>query len=114
MLVDLSITGAHMRPAALVALCLCVCSTANAAEIELADGSVVVGSILRLENGEDLVVDTAHMDEVVIAWDAITQMRNTKVVDVELFDGTGNTQSGATSTIAGSCLRMGRGPDGQN
>ena len=77
-----------MKPAALAALCLCVFNAAHAAEFELADGSVVIGSILRLENGEDLVVDTAHMDEVVIAWDSVTRLRNTNVVDVELFDGT--------------------------
>lgn len=60
---------------------------ANAAEVHLEDGSVIVGSIISLEDGEDLVVDTKHMDEVVIEWASVTQVRNTEVVDIELFDG---------------------------
>ncbi len=76
-----------MKSAALVALCLGGTSIANAAEFQLADGSIVIGSIIRLENGEDLVVDTEHMDEVVLAWDSVMQIRNTETVQVELFDG---------------------------
>ena len=77
-----------MKPAALVASCLCAVFPANAAEIELADGSVIFGSIIRLDNGVDLVVDTAYMDEVVIEWDSVSQIRNTDIVQLELFDGT--------------------------
>ncbi|MDJ0794110.1 MAG: DUF481 domain-containing protein [Woeseiaceae bacterium] len=76
-----------MKHIILIALFLGGIGTANAAEFELADGSIIFGSILRLENGEDLVVDTAHMDNVVIEWDSITRIRNTEIVDVELFDG---------------------------
>ena len=76
-----------MNRPALVAFLFCGFATANAAEIHLADGSVVVGTIIGLANGEDLVVDTEYMDEVVIEWNSITKTRNTEVVDVELFDG---------------------------
>jgi len=60
---------------------------AEAAQIELSDGTVVIGSILRLEDGVDLVVDTAFMGEVVIEWDAIKRIENTKPLQIELFDG---------------------------
>jgi len=59
----------------------------QAAEFFLKDGSVVIGSIVRLADGEDLVVDTEHMDEVTIEWDAVESIRGAQVVDVELFDG---------------------------
>ncbi|MEE4164023.1 MAG: DUF481 domain-containing protein [Woeseiaceae bacterium] len=59
----------------------------NAAEIRLKDGSVVFGTILNLVNGEDLIVDTAHMDEVTIEWDAIESIEDTEPVVVELFNG---------------------------
>ncbi len=76
-----------MKPVAIIAFLLSVTSLADAAEFHLVDGSVVIGSIVRLTDGEDLVVDTEHMDEVVIEWASVTQLRNTEVVDVELFDG---------------------------
>ena len=59
---------------------------AEAAEFHLSDGSVIVGTIVSLADGEDLVVDTAHMDEVTIEWDAIEEIRGTQVVDVVTFD----------------------------
>ncbi len=103
-----------MKYAAAIALLLGGFCTANAAEFELADGSVVFGSILRLENGEDLVVDTAHMDEVVIEWDSITQIRNTKTLDIELFDGRrleGKLQRNGTDVVleGGSTIRLAAG-----
>ena len=61
--------------------------TADAASVHLKDGSIVVGSIIGLTDGADLRVDTEHMDEVVIAWDAVELVTDTKVLDVELFDG---------------------------
>ncbi len=77
-----------MKPLALVALYLCGFSLANAAEFQLVDGSIVMGTIVRLENGEDLVVDTEHMgDEVVVNWQSVVRIQSTKIVDVELFDG---------------------------
>ena len=60
---------------------------ANAAEFHLRDGSVIVGTIVSLVDGDDLVVDTAHMDKVTIEWDAIEEIRGTQVVDVVTFDG---------------------------
>ena len=59
---------------------------AEAAEFHLRDGSVIVGTIVSLVDGEDLVVDTAHMDEVTIEWEAIEEIRGTQVVDVVTFD----------------------------
>jgi putative salt-induced outer membrane protein YdiY len=59
---------------------------ATAAEFHLKDGSVIIGSIVTLVDGEDLVVDTAYMDEVTIEWDAIREIRGTEVVDVVTFD----------------------------
>ncbi len=76
-----------MKTASILALLFIGLGIANAAAFHLADGSVVVGSIVRLADGEDLVVDTEHMDEVVIEWASVRQVRNTDVVDVELFDG---------------------------
>jgi putative salt-induced outer membrane protein YdiY len=64
-----------------------VFGTAGAAEVKLRDGSVVIGTILRLQDSEDLVVDTEYMDEVVIEWDAIESIRDTQVIEVELFTG---------------------------
>jgi putative salt-induced outer membrane protein YdiY len=62
-------------------------TTANAAEIHLRDGSLVIGSILSLQDSEDLIVDTEHMDEVTIEWEAIREIRETQVIEVELFNG---------------------------
>jgi hypothetical protein len=62
-------------------------SAVNAAEVYLKDGSVVIGTIKGLADGEDLDVDTEHMDVVTIEWDAIDEIRGTRTVDVELFDG---------------------------
>jgi len=72
----------------LLALSLLILATAwaDAAEVQLRDGSVVVGTILSLADGEDLVVDTEYMDEVTIEWEAIEQIRGTQVVEVEFFD----------------------------
>ena len=62
-------------------------SAVDAAEIYLKDGSVVIGTIKGLADGGDLDVDTEHMDVVTIEWDAIDEIRGTRTVDVELFDG---------------------------
>lgn len=62
-------------------------SASSAAEIRLRDGSVIVGEILSLVNGEDLTVDTQYMDEVTIEWEAIESVEDTKPVVVELFNG---------------------------
>ena len=62
-------------------------SGAEAAEFHLRDGSVIVGTIVSLVDGDDLVVDTAHMDKVTIEWGAIEEIRGTQVVDVVTFDG---------------------------
>ncbi len=62
-------------------------SCAGAAELQLRDGSVIVGKILRLDDGSDLVIDTAHMDEVTVEWDFVDRLVDTRPVRVELFDG---------------------------
>ena len=72
---------------------------ANAAELQLKDGTVVIGTIMSLVDGVDLVVDTAHMGEVTIEWDSVVTLRDTQVVEVELFDG--RRQFG-TVTVDGS------------
>jgi putative salt-induced outer membrane protein YdiY len=59
----------------------------SAAEFHLKDGTVVIGTIVNLVDGEDLIVDTEYMDEVTIEWDSIVTVRGTQVVEVELFDG---------------------------
>jgi putative salt-induced outer membrane protein YdiY len=64
-----------------------VFGTAGAAEVKLRDGSVVIGTILRLQDSEDLIVDTEYMDEVTIDWEAIESIRGTQVIEVELFNG---------------------------
>ena len=71
----------------LLAMFCCFCVTAQAAEIQIRDGSVVIGTILGLEDGEDLIVDTEYMDEVIIEWEAIVEIRETQVIEVELFNG---------------------------
>jgi putative salt-induced outer membrane protein YdiY len=70
----------------LLTLCL-VFGTATAAEVKLRDGSVVIGTILRLQDSEDLIVDTEYMDEVTIEWESIREIRETQVIEVELFNG---------------------------
>jgi putative salt-induced outer membrane protein YdiY len=73
---------------ALVALILSVFSQAvSAAEFHLKDGTVVIGTIVSLVDGDDLVVDTEYMDKVTIEWDSIVSARGTQIVEVELFDG---------------------------
>ena len=67
--------------------CLLLISPGWGAEIKLADGSVIQGTILSLVDGEDLTVDTAHMDEVVIEWEAVVSIEGSQIVEVELFDG---------------------------
>ncbi len=62
-------------------------SAVDAAEVYLKDGSVVIGTIKRLADGEDLDVDTEHMGVVTIDWDAIDEIHGSRIVDVELFDG---------------------------
>jgi len=62
-------------------------SAVNAAEVYLKDGSIVIGTIEGLADGEDLDIDTEHMGVVTIEWDGIDQIRGTRIVDVELFDG---------------------------
>ena len=78
-----------MRAIEFIGLWLLVCclSVANAAQVHLKDGSIIVGSILKLVDGEDLVVDTEYMDEVTIEWDALKLIHETQVVEIELFDG---------------------------
>ena len=70
----------------LIFICLFV-GAADAAEINLRDGSVVIGTILSLTDSEDLVVDTEYMDEVVIEWQAVEKVQGTQVIEVELFNG---------------------------
>lgn len=70
----------------LLTLCL-VFGTATAAEVKLRDGTVVIGTILRLQDSEDLIVDTEYMDEVTIEWESIREIRETQVIEVELFNG---------------------------
>lgn len=71
----------------LAAMLLLVPFATDAAEIHLKDGSVVIGKILNLVNGEDLIVDTEYMGDVTIEWDAIESVEDTRPVVVELFDG---------------------------
>ena len=68
-------------------LAIAFVTEAESAEIHLDDGTIVVGDILELAYGEDLTVDTENMDEVVIEWDSVTQIRNTKIVDIAAYDG---------------------------
>jgi hypothetical protein len=70
----------------LILVCL-VFSTAGAAEIRLRDGSLIIGTILSLVDNDDLIIDTEHMDEVVVEWDAVETIRETQVIEVELFNG---------------------------
>ena len=77
-----------MRLFSIFSLALFLSSPVSAAEIHLKDGSIVFGSVLKLSDGDDLVVDTEYMDEVTIEWAAIEEIRDTDVVEVELFDGT--------------------------
>jgi len=71
----------------LAATLLLIPMVTNAAEIRLKDGSVVIGKVLTLVNGEDLIVDTQYMDDVTIEWDAIESVEDTAPVVVELFNG---------------------------
>ena len=76
-----------MRFVLTTVLLSCALGSADAAEIHIRDGSVVIGTILGLEDGEDLIVDTEYLDEVVIEWEAIVEIRETQVIEVELFNG---------------------------
>jgi len=75
---------------------------AQAAEVRLTDGTVVYGSILSLQDGEDLLVDTSFMGEVTIEWAAIESVKDTEIVEIELYDGT--QQTGRVSVEGGSLL----------
>ena len=76
------------RISLLLLLALSIVATAESAEVHLNDGTIVVGEILELAFGEDLTVDTEYMDEVVIEWDAVSQIRNTQILDIVAYDGT--------------------------
>jgi hypothetical protein len=75
------------RTAAAIGLLLTCTAGASAATLYLADGSIVIGKITELVDGEDLTVDTEHMGDVVIEWDAIERIEGTAPVNVELFSG---------------------------
>ncbi len=62
-------------------------SAAGATEFSLRDGSLVVGEILSLDNGSDLVVYSEHMGEVTLQWGALQRISGTRVVGIELIDG---------------------------
>lgn len=66
---------------------LALSQAALSAQVTLTDGSVVYGDILSMSDGDDLVIDTAHMDAVTIDWAAVVSLRDTQVVEVELFNG---------------------------
>ncbi len=61
--------------------------TAVSATVYLVDGSVVKGKLLQLVDGQDLTVDTEHMGDVVIEWNAIETIEGESRVNVELFSG---------------------------
>jgi putative salt-induced outer membrane protein YdiY len=65
----------------------CAFASADAAEVRIRDGSVIIGTILSLQDSEDLIVDTEYMDEVTIEWESIESIRGTQVIEVELFNG---------------------------
>ncbi len=69
-------------------LLLTLATAATAARVELKDGSIVYGDIKNLAEGEDLVIDTEYMDDVTIEWDSIVRLTDTRLVTVQLFDGT--------------------------
>jgi putative salt-induced outer membrane protein YdiY len=71
----------------LVVMIILAAAASEASEVRLRDGSVIVGELLNLVNGEDLIIDTKYMDEVTIEWDAIESVKDTKPVVVELFNG---------------------------
>lgn len=73
--------------ALLSVLLLLPASQTLAATIRLVDGSLVIGTITALVDGEDLTVDTDHMGDVVIEWDAIESIDGTAQVNIELFNG---------------------------
>ena len=70
----------------LILVCL-VFGIANAAEVHLRDGTVIIGTILSLVDSEDLIVDTEYMDKVTIEWNAVEKISGTQVIEVELFNG---------------------------
>lgn len=72
---------------ALTLLLTVLATPAPAAQIYLKDGSVVIGTIESLTDGEDLTVDTEHMGDVVIEWAAIERIEGTAAVNVTLFSG---------------------------
>ena len=77
-----------MKLSSCILLCLLLwAGSGNAAEIVLTDGSRVFGTILSLEDAEDLRVDTEHMDVVTVDWDAVDSISATAALEVELFDG---------------------------
>ncbi len=76
-----------MKTATICILLLSCFGAANAASVHLKDGSIIVGSIIGLSDGDDLLLDTEHMDEVIIEWSSVTHVSDTEIVDVELFDG---------------------------
>ena len=72
--------------AMLTLICLAF-SMADAAEVHLRDGTVIIGTILSLVDNDDLIVDTEHMDKVTVEWDAVLKISGTQVIEVELFNG---------------------------
>ena len=87
MIADCRLLGRVMRCASVALIFSVFAQAATAAEFHLKDGTVVVGTIISLVDGEDLVVDTEYMDKVTIEWDSIVLARGTQIVEVELFNG---------------------------
>jgi hypothetical protein len=79
----------------LLVICF-VFGAAGAAEVKLADGSVVIGTILGLKDSEDLIVDTEYMDEVVIEWEAIESIRGASACSAKSCSTTRAYRSSAT------------------
>ena len=76
-----------MRTALAIVILIALAPAVDAAEIQLKDGSVIFGKILSLVDGEDLVIDTEYMDEVTIEAEAIVAIRDSRILEVETYDG---------------------------
>ncbi len=58
----------------------------SADEILLEDGSLIIGDIENLVDG-DLYVDTEHMDVIIIDWTAVVEIRSSQEFMIELHSG---------------------------
>lgn len=79
--------SAWFLPAAIGITLLLLCPSARADQVTLANGDVITGEILKLQEGK-LTIKAPYNESLEIAWGSIAGVRSDSPVEVVLSDGT--------------------------